>query len=328
MKTQEALFPVERMAQVLGVSKSGYYAWRSRGESKRDLTRRLVDVRVKATFEDSHGRSGSLKIARALTAQGHATSRRRAADSMRRQGLVSKVRRKFIVTTASSHRLSPAPNLLNRAFDVDTPNTVWVSDITYLSSRSGWLYLVVFIDLFSRRVVGWQVSDSLAHEMVLTALERAVYRRRPGSGLLIHSGRGVQYCCDGFHEAIERYQLVQSRNPKGVVGLAAPPKNNCWDNTAAEPFFRAFKTEWAYHVELIGLEHARRELFEYIDRFYNHQRRHATLDFLSPSALELRKTGLFCVDFYSTLLMDRRSPAEYISCRLMPRPIIRPVRFL
>ena len=281
MKTQEALFPVERMAQVLGVSKSGYYAWRSRGESKRDLTRRLVDVRVKATFEDSHGRSGSLKIARALTAQGHATSRRRAADSMRRQGLVSKVRRKFIVTTASSHRLSPAPNLLNRAFDVDTPNTVWVSDITYLSSRSGWLYLVVFIDLFSRRVVGWQVSDSLAHEMVLTALECAVYRRRPGSGLLIHSDRGVQYCCDGFREAIGKHQFIQSMSRKG----------NCWDNAVAESFFRTLKTEWAYHVELVDLEHAKCELFEYIERFYNHQRLHATLDYLSPAAFELRKTG-------------------------------------
>ena len=281
MKTQEAMFPLERMAKVLGVSKSGYYAFRSRRESVRDKARRLLDVRVKAAFEDSHGRSGSVKIAHALTAGGHATSRRRATDAMRRQGLVSKVRRKFTVTTQSAHRLAPAPNLLNRMFDVEAPNKVWVSDITYLPSRSGWLYLVVFIDLFSRRLVGWQVSDSLAHDTVLTALERAVHRRRPGPGLLIHSDRGVQYCCDGFREVIGRHRFIQSMSRKG----------NCWDNAVAESFFRTLKTEWAYHIDLTDLEHARRELFEYIERFYNHQRLHATLDYLSPAVFERRKTG-------------------------------------
>ena len=155
---------MERMAKLLDVSTSGYYGWFSRPESGREQERLLLDVLVKAAYEASRGRYGSLKISRALAEQGRQYRRNRVADSMRRQGLRSKVRRKFVVTTDTKHDLKACPNLLNRAFDVDRPNEVWVSDITYLSSRSGWLYLVVFIDLFSRRVVGWCVSTSLAHE--------------------------------------------------------------------------------------------------------------------------------------------------------------------
>ena len=185
---------MERMAKLLDVSTSGYYGWFSRPESEREQERLLLDVLVKAAYEASRGRYGSLKISRALAAQGKPYRRNRVADSMRRQGLRSKVRRKFVVTTDTKHDLKASPNLLNRAFDAGRPNEVWVSDITYLSSRSGWLYLVVFIDLFSRRVVGWCVSTSLAHETVLTALSRAVWQRRPQPNLMIHSDRGIQYC--------------------------------------------------------------------------------------------------------------------------------------
>ena len=178
---------MERMAKLLDVSTSGYYGWFSRPESGREQERLLLDVLVKAAYEASRGRYGSLKISRALAEQGRQYRRNRVADSMRRQGLRSKVRRKFVVTTDTKHDLKACPNLLNRAFDVDRPNEVWVSDITYLSSRSGWLYLVVFIDLFSRRVVGWCVSTSLAHETVVTALSRAVWQRRPQPGQSGHS---------------------------------------------------------------------------------------------------------------------------------------------
>jgi transposase InsO family protein len=143
-------------------------------------------------------------------------------------------------------------------------------------SRAGWLFLVVFLDLFSRRVVGWCVSTSLGHETALTALSRAVWHRRPEPGLMIHSDRGIQYCCEGFQEAIDRHHFVQSMSRKG----------DCWDNAVTESFFRTLKTEWLYHVDLEDLEHAEHELFEYIEVFYNNQRLHASLDYVSPAKFE------------------------------------------
>ncbi len=276
MKAHRKSFSVERMAKVLEVSKSGYYAWLSRPESRRKKERRYLDVLVKAAFEASHGRYGSLKISRELAAQGNPYSRSRVADSMGRQGLRSKVRRKFVVTTDTKHNLKASPNLLNREFKVDRPNKVWTSDITYLRSGAGWLFLVVFLDLYSRRIVGWCVSTSLGHETLLTALSRAVWQRRPEPALMIHSDRGIQYCCDGFRQAIDRHQFVQSMSRKG----------NCWDNAVTESFFRSLKTEWLYHVNLKDLDHAQRELFEYIELFYNNQRLHATLDYVSPANFE------------------------------------------
>ena len=169
MKDHRKVFSVERMAKMLSVSKSGYYAFISRPLSRQKKERRHLDVLVKAAFESSQGRYGSWKISRALAAKGTPYSRTRVADSMRRQTLRSKVRRKFVVTTDTKHTLKASPNLLNREFQRDRPNKVWVSDITYLPSRAGWLYLAVFIDLFSRRVVGWCVSPSLGHETVLVA---------------------------------------------------------------------------------------------------------------------------------------------------------------
>lgn len=270
------MFSVERMAKVLDVSTSGYYAWISRPESGRQKERRYLDVLVRAAFEASHRRYGSVKISRQLAIQGHPYHRSRVADSMRRQGLRSKVRRKFVVTTDTKHDLKASPNLLERHFETDRPNKVWVSDITYLPSRAGWLFLVVFIDLFSRRVVGWNVSTSLGHETVLTALSHAIWQRRPDPGMMIHSDQGIQYCCDGFRKAIHTHQFGQSMSRKA----------NCWDNAVAESFFRSLKTEWLYHLDLIDLDHAERELFEYIEMFYNNQRLHAYLDYVSPATFE------------------------------------------
>jgi len=267
---------VERMAKVLDVSKSGYYAWLWRPESRRSKERRALDVLVKTAFEASKRRYGSRKIHRQLDAQGHPCSRSGVAGSMRRQGLRSKVVRKFVVTTDTKHKLEASPNLLKRDFDVDRPNNVWTSDITYLPSRAGWLFLVVFLDLFSRRVVGWCVSTSLGHETALTALSRAVWHRRPEPGLMIHSDRGIQYCCEGFREAIDRHHFVQSTSRKG----------DCWDNAVTESFFRSLKTEWLYHADLKDLDHAEQKLFEYIELFYNNQRLHASLDYVSPARFE------------------------------------------
>lgn len=276
MKAHRKVFSVERMAKVLEVSTSGYYAWVSRPESRRKKERRHLDVLVKAAFETSKGRYGSRKIKCELAKKSHIYSRSRVADSMSRQGLRSKVCRKFVLTTDTRHDLKASPNLLNRTFEADRPNRVWTSDITYLPSRAGWLYLVVFLDLFSRRVVGWCVSTSLGHETVLKALSRAVWQRRPEPGLMVHSDQGIQYCCDGFRGAIDRHQFVQSMSRKG----------NCWDNAVTETLFRTLKTERLYHVDLEDLDHAERELFEYIELFYNNQRLHASLDYVSPADFE------------------------------------------
>ena len=281
MRNHRSVFSVERMAELLGVSRSGFDAWLKRPESGRKRGRRELDARVKAAFEAHKRRYGSTKIAEHLTGQGYPCSRTRVAQSMRRQGLRSKVARKFKATTNSNHNLAAAPNLLDRNFKADTPNTVWASDITYLQSKAGWLYLAVIIDLFSRRIVGWCVSDNLRHEIVVKALVRAVRTRRPPKGLLFHSDRGIQYCCQAFRQKIAEYGFVQSMSRKG----------NCWDNAVTETLFRSLKTEWAYDIDLAGLEHARNELFEYIEAFYNNQRLHATLGYVSPAAFEREKAA-------------------------------------
>lgn len=270
------MFSIERMAAVLGVSPSGYYAWRSRPESRRRKWQRALDSRVRICFNQHKKRSGSPKVFQDLKNAGFKCCRSSVARSMHRQGLRSITQRRFVVTTDSKHMLHTAPNLLKQKFDVDQPNKVWVSDITYIWSRSRWLYLAVVIDLFSRRVVGWSLRKDLGHEGALGALEGAIVSRRPDPGLMIHTDRGTQFCCHGYGKAVQKNQLVHSMSRQG----------NCWDNAVAESFFRSLKTEWAYHADLRSYKQAKQELFEYIEVDYNNQRLHQTLGYLSPAKYE------------------------------------------
>ena len=248
MKGHRSEFSVGRMAEALKVSPSGFYAWNNRPESRRRVECQRFDLEVRSIFEASGRRYGSEKITNEMVGRGYGRNRKRVAGSMKRQGLRSKVCRKFRVkTTDTNHTIPFSPNLLNRRFTVERPNEVWVTDITYLPSKIGWLYLTVFIDLFSRLVVGWCVSTSLGHEAVVEALQRAVWRRKPPQGLMIHSDGGVQFCCQGFRSVLTRHTFVQSMSRKG----------NCWDNAVAESFFRTLKTELIYHVELLDENHAR-----------------------------------------------------------------------
>lgn len=279
MKEFRSGFSVQKMAKVLEVSRSGYYAWDGRLPSPRAVKRMQLQAEVKAIFEASKARYGSLKVTEGLEQKGIVCSRNRVADLMREQGLRSKVKRRYRVTTDSRHSYPVAPNILNREFTVSGPNRVWTSDITYLPSRSGWFYLAFFIDLFSRMIVGWCVSRSLGHEMVLSALSRAIGRRRPPEGLLIHSDRGVQYCCEGFREVVSQQKFIQSMSRKG----------NCWDNAVSESFIRSLKTELIYHIDLNDVNHAQQVLFEYIESFYNAQRLHATLGYISPVEYEAKQ---------------------------------------
>lgn len=276
IEEHRALFPLERMAKVLRVSRSGYHAWLNRPRSRRAQENIRLDVQIKSAYETSKGRYGSMKITRELLNQGWRYSRNRVASGMRRLGIASKTKKKFKATTNSKHSYPVAPNLLNRDFAAAVPNEVWVSDITYIRTKSGWTYLTVFIDLFSRMVTGWAVSRSLNHEMVTKALQMAIWRRRPEKGLMIHSDQGVQYACDGFRNMLKKHHFVQSMSRKG----------NCWDNAVAESFFKTLKTELIYHVDLHNIHQLKQELFEYIELFYNRKRLHATLDYKTPVDFE------------------------------------------
>lgn len=278
MKEYSSKFSVERMANVFEVSRSGYYDWLNRAESKSARERRLFDLEVKAAFAAGKGKYGRDRVRLELGLRGRKASRKRVGTSMDRQGLRFKPKRRFRVTTNSKHNFPVAQNLLNRNFLTTGPNQVWVSDLTYLPSRNGWLYLTVFIDLFSRMVVGWCVSSSLGHEGVLEALYRAIWRRRPPAGLMIHSDRGVQYCCEAFRKAIATHHFVQSMSRKG----------NCWDNAVSESFFGTLKNEWLPDIDIFDRVQAERELFMYIEQFYNGQRIHTTIG-MPPIMFENRK---------------------------------------
>jgi len=273
------MFSVLEMCRVLEVSRSGYYRWLKRKPSKRAIDNKRLDAEIREIYDSSKGRYGSPKITEELQDRGRNVSKNRVARRMRDAGLRSKVRRKYRVTTDSKHHFPVAPNLLERNFTAEAPDKVWVSDITYLATRTGWLYLTVIIDLFSRMVVGWALSSSLSHEMVVTALKRAIKRRRPGDGLIFHSDRGVQYACTDFRKELGKQRIVQSMSRKG----------DCWDNAVAESFFGIMKTELVYHEKYEGHQDTLHSIFEYIEAFYNRERRHSTLGYLCPVEYEKQK---------------------------------------
>ena len=260
------------MCRVFEVSRSGYYRWLNRKPSHREIDNQRLYVEIREIYDGSKGRYGSPKITQELRDRGHRVGKNRVAKRMREAGIRSKIRRRYRVTTDSKHRFPVAPILVERNFTTQAPNNVWVSDITYLATRTGWLYLTVIIDLFSRLVVGWSLSSSLSHDMVVTALKRAVTRRQPGKGVIFHSDRGIQYACTDFRKELSKHGFIQSMSRKG----------DCWDNAVAESFFGVMKTELVYHERYNGHQDTLRSIFEYIEIFYNRKRRHSTLGYLTP----------------------------------------------
>jgi len=272
------------MCRVFSVSRSGFYRWCSRPESRRAIENRRLDAHIKAIFHKYKGRYGSPKITDELNDMGFPASKNRVARRMKAAGLRSIVRRKYRVTTNSKHSHPVAENLLQRDFTASSPDRVWVSDITYIATASGWLYLTVFIDLFSRMVVGWALSSSLSTEMVLTALQRGIRNRRPGAGLIIHSDRGVQYACKDFRKVLGKHGFIQSMSRKG----------NCWDNAVAESFFGIIKSELIHHERFKGSKDTLRAIFEYIEVFYNRKRKHSTLGYQTPDQFERAMKSAVC----------------------------------
>jgi transposase InsO family protein len=272
------------MCRTLSVSRSGYYSWRQRPESRRAIENRRLDAHIKAIYKKYKGRYGSPKITEELNDMGFEVSKNRVARRMKQAGLRSIVRRKYRPTTDSKHSHPVAENLVQRDFTASGPDKVWVSDITYIATERGWLYLTVFLDLFSRMVVGWALSSSLSAEMVLTALYRGIRTRRPGAGLIIHSDRGVQYACKDFRQVLEKHRFVQSMSRKG----------DCWDNAVAESFFGILKSELVHHERFKGPQDTLKELFEYIEVFYNRKRKHSTLGYQTPVRYEQAMKSAVC----------------------------------
>mgnify|MGYP006295879699 CR=1 FL=1 len=265
------------LCEVMEVSRSGYYAYRGRRTrpSPRDEGPRLVD-RVKAIHATTRGSYGTRRMAQELRAEGHAVGRYRARSLMRKAGVEVRRKRRFRATTDSRHSYPVASNRLERQFMVQRPDAAWVSDITYLWTAEGWLYLAVVIDLYSRRVVGWSLASHMRAELAMDALTMALWRRRPVPGLLHHSDRGSQYACHRYQDLLRDHGLVCSMSRKG----------DCWDNAVAERFFGSLKRECTDQRLYATREEARRDVVDYIEMFYNSRRRHSYLGYESPAAFE------------------------------------------
>jgi putative transposase len=273
--THASEYPVTLLCRVLGVVRSGYYAWRVRSVSARELRDQQLMHQIQTIFAESRRTYGSPRVQAALKAQGIRTARKRVARLMRHAQLQARMRRRSVRTTDSRHTDPIAPNLLARTFEADAPNQVWVADITYLPTREGWLYLAVVLDLFGRRVVGWSMQASLERGLVVAALNHAWQRRQPPPGLLHHSDRGSQYASADYQALLTQAKMRSSMSRKG----------NCWDNAAMESFFATLKAELPVSV-FESHAAARSAVFDYIERFYNRVRLHSTLGYCSPVAYE------------------------------------------
>jgi putative transposase len=273
-------FPVVLMCEVLDVSSSGYYASIDREPSARWTRHERIKAAVARVHAQSHGIYGSAKIAQALQEQDELESacRNTVAAAMRELGLKSRVRKAFTPTTTRvDPTRQPAPNTLDRDFTAAAPNRKWVTDITYLPTAQGWVYLAVVLDLFSRKVVGWTISSSLATELVSGALRQAIESRRPaGQQLLHHSDRGSQYTSDAYQQILKTLGIECSMSRSG----------SCYDNAVIERFFWSLKHEWTKHESFENLAAARLSVFKYIETFYNTERLHQTLGYKSPNQFE------------------------------------------
>ena len=271
-------FPVQRLCKVLGVSPSGYFAWKERPASLRQRDDMVLLAHVRAALAVSNRTYGSPRMVHELRDSGLAIGRRRVARLMRENGMKARQKRRFKRTTDSLHAFPVAPNLLDQDFTATGPNQKWGADISYVWMLEGWLYLAVVIDLFARRVVGWATSDRLHKELALSALRRAIVIRRPPAGLIHHADRGGQYCAIEYQAELRRHGILISMSGKG----------NCYDNAMVETFFKTLKSELVWRTVFQSRADATAAIGRYIDAFYNPVRRNSALEFKSPLQFERR----------------------------------------
>jgi transposase InsO family protein len=280
-------FPLAVMCELLGVSRAGYYDWQQREPSLKQQDDKRLEERVVELFWQGRGCYGTRRIKRLLAAEGRTVSRRRIGRLLKEQGLVCQTRKKRKpVTTDSDHDHPIAPNRLDRQFQVEQPNQCYVGDITYIDTEEGWLYLAIWIDLYSRTVVGWSMKDHMRSSLVCEALKMAIGSRETAPGLMVHSDRGSQYASNVFRQLLEKNEFIPSMSRKA----------QCWDNAVAESFFHTLKTELVFQQRYATHEQAKQAIFEYIEIFYNRQRLHSTIGYQAPLVYEQQQAALGVVE--------------------------------
>lgn len=269
-------YPVTVLCAVMRVSRSGFYDYLVRYQTDRPRPEETaLRNRIKEVFTESRASYGSRRIMKQLQAEGHSIGRYKVRRIMRQMDLKAKTPKRFKLTTDSRHDFPVVANKLQRNFDVDTPNTVWTADITYVWTFAGWLYLAIVMDLYSRQIVGWTMNKRMKKQLVLDALAMAYWQRKPARGLTHHSDRGSQYACHDYRRRLETYGMEASMSRKG----------DCWDNAPTERFFRSLKSERLTACRFATRKEAEKEILDYIT-FYNSIRLHSTLGYLSPMAYE------------------------------------------
>jgi len=281
IQQHEQQFTVGLMCRLLAVSRGGYYQWKKRSPSKRSQTREALAAEVQRVFEDESARAGSPRIAKRLNDEGHRASRHTVAKIMKTQGWRAKARKKYKATTHSNHTLPVAPNLLAQNFEADAPNQKWVSDITYIWTDEGWLYLAVVLELYSRRVIGWTIAERMTAKLVCDALIMALWRRHLPQGVIVHSDRGSQYCSAAYQKLLDKNQLVCSMSKKG----------DCYDNAAMKSWNHSLKVEAIHGERFLTRAIAKQHVFDYIEVYYNRKRLHSKLGYISPEAFELKNVA-------------------------------------
>ena len=276
MKAHESEFSIERMSSVFNVSRSGYYHFINATPSQRKQENHRLLTKINAIYEASRHTYGSPRIYAELCDMGEVCSRKRVAKMMNKAGIAAKMKKRFKVTTRANPQARPAPNLLQQNFTAEAPNKHWVADFTYIATKEGWLYVATVLDLFSRRIVGMSMSDRMTTELVTQALQQALTHRKPPARLIHHSDRGCQYTSNDFQELLKKHDIIASMSGVG----------NCYDNATQESFYHTLKTEHVYFEYYKTREQAKQSIFEYVEVFYNRQRRHSTLGYVSPMVFE------------------------------------------
>jgi transposase InsO family protein len=284
MKDHQGEFVVEKMCHVFEVSRSTYYDWLTRKPSRLTIENEVLKAEIIAIHQLNKGRLGSPKITFELIDRGFQASRPRVARLMKHLGIKSIICKKFrVMTTDSNHAHIPSENLLNRDFTASEPGKKWVSDLTYIKTLAGWLYLTIIMDLYDRKIIGWAMSETMDASCTVIAAFKMAVKKRPVNPfeLIFHSDRGIQYACGEFRNLLKAYKINQSMSRKG----------NCWDNAVAESFFKIIKSEMIYHTQYQDQNHAKTEIFEFIEIWYNVKRKHSYLNYLTPNQFgETNKT--------------------------------------
>jgi putative transposase len=276
MRLHAVEFSIERMSCVFEVSRSGYYQFVHAKPSQRAQEDERLLVKIKRSHQASRHTYGSPRICAELRAGGETCSRKRVSKIMKKSGIAAKMKRRFKVTTRANPEATVAPNILQQNFSAEMPNQRWVADFTYVSTHEGWLYVATVLDLFSRRIVGLAMNERMTDDLVIAALEQALIHREYPTGIVHHSDRGSQYTSKDFRELLKKHGIIPSMSGTG----------NCYDNAAMESFYHTLKTEHIYFENYSTREQAKQSIFEYVEVFYNRQRRHSTLGYLSPVAYE------------------------------------------